>query len=391
MKKISLLFLLVNNFVWCQNTNVSGIIRDSQTMQPIALVNIYYETDANANSTGTVSNDDGEFTINNSKSKLVFSHINYEPFSIKSNENLKEILLKPKNYVLDEIVVSNESAKDYLKRIIKLSNNKIDKNTLLKGYCRELVKVDNQYTKYSDALVEYYVKKGNGKSNLVLTQHRALKSDKIDDEDDNKVDGINSVYKVKDYVKNAYKFDAINRLLNDDDYDFERKIKKEANGEEYEYVSIIPNENSDRLLNKGYIIIDPKSKNILEFKVYSSESHLKNSRIINILIAKVKMTHELTWSKFKMVNNQYLLIYNKKQFGLYIKMGKKIDNTFDFSSDLFIYEYQNNVDITKNEYTKNTIYQSGTSSTEEFWKKYNAFPLSENEQKFVDATEKNRL
>ena len=123
MKKISLLFLLVNNFVWCQNTNVSGIIRDSQTMQPIALVNIYYETDANANSTGTVSNDDGEFTINNSKSKLVFSHINYEPFSINSNENLKEILLKPKNYVLDEIVVSNESAKDYLKRIIKLSNN----------------------------------------------------------------------------------------------------------------------------------------------------------------------------------------------------------------------------------------------------------------------------
>ena len=388
MKKISLLILLINTIAWCQNNNVSGIIRDSQTMQPIALVNIYYETDANANATGTVSNDNGEFIINNNKSKLVFSHLNYEPFTINSNENLKEILLKPKNYVLDEIVVSNERPKDYLKRIIKLSNNKIDKNTLLKGYCRELVKVDNQYTKYSDALVEYYVKKGNGKSNLVLTQHRALKSDKIDDEDDSKVDGINSVYKVKDYVKDAYKFDAINRLLNDDDYDFERKIKKEANGAEYEYVSIIPNENSDRLLNKGYIIIDPKSKNILEFKVYSSDSHLKNSRIINILIAKVKITHELTWSKFKMVNNQYLLIYNKKQFGLYIRMGKKIDNTFDFSSDLFIYEYQNNVEITKNEYTKNTIYQSGTSYNEEFWKKYNAFPLSENEQKFVDAVGK---
>ena len=50
MKKISLLFLLVNTFVWCQNTNISGIIRDSQTMQTIALVNIYYETNANANS-----------------------------------------------------------------------------------------------------------------------------------------------------------------------------------------------------------------------------------------------------------------------------------------------------------------------------------------------------
>jgi len=133
------------------------------------------------NSTGSISNENGEFTVINNNSKIIFSHINYESFSIESDGNLKEILLKPKNYVLDDVVISKENPRDYLKKIINLSKNKIDKNTLLKGYCREIVKVNNEYTKFSDALVDYYIKKGNGKSNLILGQHRALKSNKLND------------------------------------------------------------------------------------------------------------------------------------------------------------------------------------------------------------------
>lgn len=168
MKKICILLFLISNFTWSQNNKIQGIIKDSETFQPIPYVNIYSENELKNNSTGSISNENGEFTVINNKSKIVFSHINYEPFSIESDGNLKEILLKPKNYVLDEIVISNEKPKDYLKKLIDLSKNKIDKNTLLKGYCREIVKVNNEYTKFSDALVDYYIKKGNGKSNLIL-------------------------------------------------------------------------------------------------------------------------------------------------------------------------------------------------------------------------------
>ena len=62
------------------------------------------------------------------------------------------------------------------------------------------------------------------------------------------------------------------------DYEFERKVKKEANGDEYEYIGIIPKEESDEMLNRGYVIIDPKSKSILEFKIYTSENHLQNAK-----------------------------------------------------------------------------------------------------------------
>jgi hypothetical protein len=301
MKKNCILLLLISNLAWSQNTKIQGVVKDSETFQPIPYVNIYSEIELKKNSTGAISNENGEFTITiGNKSKIVFSHINYEPFSIESEGNLKEILLKPKKYVLDQIVISSEKPKDYLKNIIRLSKNKIDKNTLLKGYCREIVKVNNEYTKYSDALVDYYVKKGNGKSNLVLGQHRALRSDNLNNEDDESIGNDNSPINVQDYVKNAYNFETIEELLKSDDYEFERKIKKEANGDEYEYIGIIPNEESDEMLNKGYIIIEPKSESILEFKIYTSENHLKNAKTINFLVAKAKRTKVLVWSKCKL-------------------------------------------------------------------------------------------
>jgi hypothetical protein len=385
MKKICILIILISNFTWSQNNKIQGIIKDSETFQPIPYVNIYSENELKNNSTGSISNENGEFTVINNNSKILFSHINYESFSIESDGNLKEILLKPKNYVLDEVVISNENPKNYLKKIIDLSKNKIDKNTLLKGYCREIVKVNNEFTKFSDALVDYYIKKENGKSNLILGQHRALKSNKLNDQDDESIDNINSLFNVKDYVKKAYNFETIEKLLKSDEYEFERRFKKEANGEEFEYIEIMPKEDSNEMLNKGYVIIDPKSKSILEFKIYTSENHLKNSKLINILIAKVKINNVLIWSKFKIINNQYILIYNKKQFGVYIKKGERIDHNFDFASDLFVYEVKNNVEIPDKGYNNKTLFEAGNSFTEKFWLKYNVFPLSESEEKFINS------
>lgn len=386
MRKICILFLLISNLTRSQNTIISGIIQDSETLQPIPFVNIYSENDLKNDFTGSISNENGEFSIISNKSQLVFSHINYEHFTINSDENLEEIILVPKNYVLDEIVISTQKPKDYLKKIIALSNSKIAKNTLLKGYCKEIVKINDEYTKFSDALVDYYVTKNNGKSNVILRQHRALKSKNFNNDDDESISTINSVFNVKDYVKNAYKFGAIENLLKNEDYEFERKIKKESSGEEYEYIGILPNEESSEMLNKGYIIIDPKSERILEYKIYTSEDHLKNAKLKNLLIAKARINKILVWSKFKIINNQYVLIYNKKQVGMYIKIGKRIDHNFDFTSDLFVYEFKNIIEIPKIRYRKKTLFQAGTNYTEAFWKKYNVFPLSKNEERFINST-----
>ena len=389
MKRITIVFILLSNFVWAQNKKFTGKIVDAETLQPIEFVNIFFDDAINSNSTGAISNEIGEFSFSTINSQVTFSHLNYESLSFTLNEKFNEIALKPKSYVLDEIVISKTLPRDYLKKIISTNSNKIDKSTLFKTYCREIVKINNDYSKFSDALVDYYVKKGNGKSNIVLTEHRALQRQKIDTTDNVRFANINSAFTLKDYVKNAYNFDKLEKIVNDKNYEFERKIKKEANGDEYEYVEIIPNSESNKMLNKGYVIIDPNTKSILEFKIYTAESHLKNAKLVNIMIAKVKLTHSLDWSKFKYINDRYILTYNKTEAGMYIKMGDKVDDNFNFSSDLFVYEYKNDVQIPENGYKKRTIFEAGTKYKQEFWKIYNSFPLTASEQKFINSIKSN--
>ena len=151
MKKICLLLLLICQITWGQNKTFKGVIKDSETLQPVPFVNIYTENELNTNLTGSISNENGAFLISTSSSKIVFSHINYETLSIEFDGDFKEIVLKPKNYISDEIIISKEDPRDYLKKVILISKRKIDKNVLLKSYCREIVKVNKEYTKFSDA------------------------------------------------------------------------------------------------------------------------------------------------------------------------------------------------------------------------------------------------
>lgn len=389
MKKIIIVFILLSNLGWSQAKKFTGKIVDAETLQPIEFVNIFFDDAMHSNSTGAISNEIGEFSFSTINSQVTFSHINYESFSFTLNEKFNEITLKPKSYILDEIIISKTLPRDYLKKIISNNSNKIEKNTLFKTYCREIVKINNDYSKFSDALVDYYVKKGNGKSNIILTEHRALQRQKSDTTENLRTDKINSGFTLKDYVKNAYNFDKLEKIVKDKNYEFERKIKKEANGDEYEYVEIIPNSESDKMLNKGYVIIDQKTKNILEFKIYTAESHLKNAKLVDIIIAKVKLTYSLNWSKFNFINNQYVLTYNKAQVGMYVKMGDRLDDTFNFSSDLFVYEYKNDVPIPENGYKKRTIFEAGTKYKQDFWTKYNSFPLTASEQNFINSIKSN--
>ncbi len=383
-----MLLIFMSNLVWAQNLKIDGVVKDAETLLPISHVNIFTDAELKNNSTGSISNENGEFVVDDSKNKTTFSHINYEPYSVVINESLTEVFLIPKNYVLDEIVVSNEKSTDYLKRIIGFSKKRLDKNILLKSYAREIVKVNNEYTKFSDALLDYYVKKDNGKSTVVMGQHRALYSSKLDDEDEANINSVNSTFNVKDYVKSSYNFETIEKILKDKDYEFERRIKKEADGTEYEYVAVIPNEQSKKFLLKGYVIIDPDTKSILEYKLYTSDSHFKNSKLINVLLAKVKMNNFFIWSKFKDINGQYILNYNKKQVGMYIKMGKRLDHNFDFSNDLFVYEFKKDVLIPEKGYDKKSIFEAGNEFTENFWTKYNVFPLSENDENFIKIAQR---
>ena len=144
MQKLFILLFFISNSILAQTAKIEGIVKDAETLLPISYVNIYTEAELKNNSTGSISNENGEFVVDESKSKTTFSHINYDTYTVVTNDALKEVFLIPKNYVLDEIVVSNEKSSAYLKRIIEFSKKRLDKNILLKAYAREIVKVNNE-------------------------------------------------------------------------------------------------------------------------------------------------------------------------------------------------------------------------------------------------------
>ena len=385
MQKKLIIILLTVNIITAQSKKINGVIKNSETLEPIEFVNITFDTKSSQFSTGSISNELGEFKISYVGNKVTFSHISYETLTTDLKEDFNEILLKPKKFTLDEVVISSISPRDYLKKIVKKLKNKADKNSLLKSYSREFVKVNNKYTKFSDGLVDYYIRKKNGKSNISLKEHRAFYNNLNDEDKGFNVYKLNTIFRLKDYIKDAYNFKILKKILKNKNYTFERTYKEESNGEQYEYIEIIPNIETKELLYKGYVIIDPKTENILEFKVYTSDNHLENAKTKNILGVKIRINYRLKWSKFRFIDNRYILSYNKKQVKLFFKMGEKVNDEFDFNSDLFVYEFLENRDFQGNEYNERTIFEAGTNFKEDFWKKHNSFPLTKEQKDFIKS------
>ena len=381
MGKSILFFLLSFTLGFAQENFVKGIIKDSETKEEIPFVNIVFKNNSGF-LTGTMTNENGEFSLNNIK-EVEISHLNYETKNVVFTENQVEVYLTPKVYILDELIISNVSGKDFLKSLLKDAKVRAVKNSKLSTYGREIVKINNQYTKYSDAKMDYYIKKGNGKSILQINQSRAIKSN-LQDSTSSVLNGMNSAYNVRDYVKYAYNFDGIEKLIKSKEYTFDRYLRRDASGFEYEFIKIIPNPSSEELLYEGYVIVDNKSNKIIEFKVELAESHKKFSKLKNILIAKFKLNDHAVWCKFKFVKDQYELVYYKNSFSLYLQMGKKVHDNISTTFDLLVLDCKNDVELPENGFEGKTIFEAGTNYTEKFWDKNNIFPLKESEQQFIN-------
>lgn len=101
MKKLILLFL----FTISATAQIKGVVKDSITKEPIAYAAIVDVI----NSTGTNSNEKGEFELSTkeSNSKITVSCLGYES-KVISISGFNEILLKPKDETIQSVIISNK-------------------------------------------------------------------------------------------------------------------------------------------------------------------------------------------------------------------------------------------------------------------------------------------
>lgn len=387
MKKcITLCLFIFSVFTFAQTKTISGIIKDKETKLPIESVSISVEN----SSIGTISNEEGKFrvTLPTPNSRIFFSHVYYNPISIVASNDSEEVevFLDVQIFELEEVVVNKLPGKVLLKMALDTSKAKLEKSLLLNTYYREFINVDGKFTSFADGLVDYYVKRKSGASDLQVKQSRVF--DLKDESADERQKAILSVNlnNIQDAIEHGYNFKGIANILKNEEYEFYAQTKKMADGSSIDIVSIEPKEGvEEEMMYKGSVVFDSKTKLILDVDLAFSPEHKKYNELHNILIAKLKFNDFARKAKYKIDGDKYVLVYYQSNANVYLKFGDKINNTFDSTCDLTVLNYkEGEFKLDKEKRFKGTsLFMNGNKYTEEFWKKYDVILLSDKEEKLL--------
>ena len=168
---------------------VSGVIRDRNTKRAIEYVNV----SAVGTNVGTITNEDGEFTlkINNSLNvkEIQLSRLGYFNALVTINRNDKEaktFFLSPESIVLSEVLVfSWRNPRDLVKAAIdKVQDNYSMKSEMLTGFYRETVQKRRSYITISEAVIEIFKAAYNmppDRDQVKVLKGRKLMSPKLSD------------------------------------------------------------------------------------------------------------------------------------------------------------------------------------------------------------------
>lgn len=166
----SLLFAITS---FARITSVSGIIKEATTQLPIEGTSISVKNSNNA----TISNSEEKFRITaTDATKLKFSHLGYKSFDqeLKDGQTELEIYLEPKTFEIAEVIIRSKPTNELLADAVSASKKKLEKSILKQSYYREFVRVNEEFTDFSDGLLDYNVKRKSGASDVYVKQSRAF-------------------------------------------------------------------------------------------------------------------------------------------------------------------------------------------------------------------------
>ncbi len=142
-----------------QEAQISGIVIDNATGEPIPYCNIAVESSF----TGTASNELGGFVINVDAlpAKLVFSHLNYEKQQLEVSETSDLIIeLVPLTNILDEVVVVDSKRGRYGLELARKVFKKADHNSYrrkhAKAFYRQKSKNGDAYSEFSEIIYDIH-------------------------------------------------------------------------------------------------------------------------------------------------------------------------------------------------------------------------------------------
>lgn len=170
MNKIvsGIIIMLISSSAFAQKEQeFNSTTRDAATGQPLPFVHIVLKNSGR----GLMSNDHGSFVLPVSDTiladTLLFSCIGYELARVAVSDVVNEpdgIMLQPKSFELDEVVVFPLRPEEYILRAVeKIPVNNAAEPSLSNGYYSELMSENDRFLKYDEAVTDTWVPAIGGK------------------------------------------------------------------------------------------------------------------------------------------------------------------------------------------------------------------------------------
>lgn len=388
----TLFFLVLSHASFSQQFAARGLVEDAVTHEPVIAASVGIEKSG----MGTITNEEGIFQLSVSRSQtVIISCIGYKTYKMPASEfgeATKTIALEPSEEVLEEVMVTKIPLTQLLQEAIIVSKARFNKPVVLHTYYREFVKVDGQYKKFSDALLDYHAS-GDAKktkSELIVKQNRSFS---LTPTNENQDDQLSPTLNVQYGIFNSYSFEFLEKNIlrdkNVKNYDLTLKSRKNTDGSEWFVIIIEPKTEIEKTLFEGAVIYDPKTKLIYDVDLHFADSHKQFPRTVSLLGLHVAVLDTRFKAVYKMTNNNYELSYNNR-FVKYKMWTKKFQEISESRSDLIVTNFEKD-DMTYNKkevYKKKYLYNKPTHMNGKFWQKNNAIVLTAEEEKIIDALEK---
>lgn len=391
MNKVTLILAIVSlsvTTIYAQKLQEAGgvVVDEHQTTLPYVSLKI-------GNQIAAMTNADGEFLLKYPdamrKDSLIISYIGYKNLKLCLSGLHKDmkIQLTPSVVSLKEIVIRPVSAGSIVRQAIKnIPENYDNRPFEMKGFYREVGKVDTSYISFAEAslniLNEGY-KENSGKDKIVINKERNLK--KVGEKEVNNplnmtIDGAPYAIIANDMAKNPV------HILGKDyfkKYKFELAGSVAINGEEAYLIKFDQQDDLKEALYKGKMVILKTSYAIVATDFALSPKGIAYAKADISFIARP--VYSLLGYSFRKLNEEFSERYvkiNNKWYPYFYKIAsvhhlkakyKHLEGTLSVNAELFISKInippQGNYEkiMSRSYVFKNYV----TTYKDDYWEDYN--------------------
>lgn len=402
---VALWMLLVST--WAQGLLVTGVVKDKETRQVLANVNVSVQ----GSNVGTVTNADGVFSLKVSQEELGrgvnVSHIGYQNLflpaeALTSSSKRPTIWLTPTAFSLDMVNVYGGDPMELVEKALrKIPQNYSDHDHLFSAFYRETIQKRKRYIGISEAVLDAYKtdykERDITHDRVQILRGRRLQSQKSSDTLAVKIAGGPNMPIYLDVVKNGDELLNVNMLHC---YRFGMQISMSIDNRMQYVVAFEPRVVLEHPLYRGVLYIDQQTLAITraEFRLDMTDTE-KAARFI--------LRKKPTGLRFKLQEVSYLVTYRYQDGKSYLNyLRNNIRFKCDWKKRLFSSTFSTSTEMVmvdrndrpeerirmKDAFKQREVFYDMVDAywNEDFWKDYNIIEPTESLESAVKKLKKQK-